>query len=307
MEIAVKPRRHIQSERASTMAACDLPMWRGNLAEEEEVRCVYCGCMTDDHHDPDRWNLSFEAFKTAFDRVNKSRVYGLPKEHPHSVLSGDIVERKVCLHICPMCGWWIAEDRAVLSAVRWQHWAVTLASAPALVELDLNNIELPIQEVRNYLAREFERRAVMHPRLFELTVASVFADFGYAPLVTAYSNDGGVDVILQADSGERIGVQVKRQRSSVGVEQIRAFLGALVLGGFRRGAFVSSSRFSRGAIGAARRITEDIMPIELIDSEQFFNSLGSAQLAQAPTPEQCIEDAGKLKFHLQACYNLNSL
>ncbi|HET7793281.1 MAG TPA: hypothetical protein VFL64_07840 [Rhizobacter sp.] len=85
------------------------------------------------------------------------------------------------------------------------------------------------------------------------------------------------------------------------------FLGALVLGGFRRGTFVSSSRFSRGAISAARRITQTIMPIELVDCERFFDILGCAQLLNAPTPEQCIEDAERLKFHVQACYHLNTL
>ena len=303
----MKRRRHVQSDSRSTLATCDLPMWRGNLGTEDDVRCVYCGHATDDHYDPGCWDLSYEQFKAAFARVNKSHVYGLPKDHPNSILSGDIVERKVCLHICPMCGWWIAEDRAVLPAMSCQQWVVTLALAPALMELDLANIELPIQEVRRYLAREFERRAVMHPRLFELTVASVFADFDYHPLVTAYSNDGGIDVILRADSGERIGVQVKRQKNSVGVEQIRAFLGSLMLGGYRRGAFVSSSRFTRGAIGAARRITETIMPIELVDCERFFDILGCAQLSQAPEPEQCIEDPAKMKFHSQACYHLNTL
>lgn len=282
-------------------------MWRGAREDEDEVRCVYCGHSTDDYDDPGCWSLSFDAFKAAFARANVSRFYGFPKEHPHTLLRGDIVERKVCLHICPMCGWWVAEDRAVLPAMQWQHWAITLASAPVLLDLGLDDIELPIQEVRRYLARDFERRAVMHPRLFELTVASVFADFGYEARATAYSNDGGIDVVLQAASGERIGVQVKRQRDSVGVEQIRSFLGALILGKFRRGAFVASSRFSTGAMRAARNITEAIMPVELIDCEKFFDILGCAQLSRAPTPEQCIGNPEKLKFYSQACYHLNAL
>lgn len=274
---------------------------------EEQVRCVYCGHHTDDYDDPNGWNLSFEAFRAAFISVNVRRVHGYPKGHPHSLLRGDIVERKVCLHICPMCGWWVAEDRAVLPAKSWQHWAVTMAAAPTLLDLNLDDIDLPLQEVRRYLARDFERRATMHPRLFELTVASVFADFGYETSVTAYSNDGGIDVILTSASGERIGVQVKRQKGAVGVEQIRSFLGALMLGGFRRGAFISTSRFSRGAIGAAGKANEMIMPVELVDCETFLDMLGCAQLSSEPTPEQCLEQAGRLKFRLHACYHLNTL
>ena len=76
------------------------------------------------------------------------------------------------------------------------------------------------RQVRRYLMRKFEARAWMHPRLFELTVTSVFGDLGYRAYATAYSNDGGVDVILEDGSGERIGVQVKRRRDAVEVEQI---------------------------------------------------------------------------------------
>lgn len=41
---------------------------------------------------------------------------------------------------------------------------------------------------------------------------------------------------------------------------------------------VSSSRFRRGAIRAARRSTEGIIPIELVDANSFFDMLGVAQL-----------------------------
>lgn len=302
----MQPRRHIPSDRPCTLANCDLPMWCGDVDQEAEVECPYCGCSTDPHHDPGCWKLSFEDFKAAFARMNVRREYGYPRGHLHSILRGDILERKVCLHICPKCGWWIAEDRAVLPAVAWQHWAVTLASAPAMLDLRLDNVELPIQEVRRYLVRRFDQRATMHPRLFELTVASVFADWGYKALATAYSRDGGIDVILSSGSEERIGVQVKRQKNSVSVEQIRAFLGALVLGGFRRGVFVAASRLRNEAVRAART-AEVIAPIELVDCERFFDALGCAQLSQAPAPDQCIDGSRPLTFHTRYCHHLDTL
>jgi restriction system protein len=54
--------------------------------------------------------------------------------------------------------------------------------------------------------------------MFEETVASVFRSLGYDATVTAYSGDGGIDVILHKGE-ERIGVQVKRYRNSISVEQ----------------------------------------------------------------------------------------
>jgi len=177
-----------------------------------------------------------------------------------------------------------------------------------LQDLALSDIDAPLQEVRRYLMRKFEARTSMHPRLFELTVASVFGDFGYRAVATAYSNDGGIDVVLEDGSGKRIGVQVKRQRRAVEVEQIRAFLGALTLGDFTSGVFLSSSQFRRGAIGAARRSAQCGMPIELVDANRFFDMLDFAQLINTPTPEDCgINRTTALTFHCENYYHLNSL
>jgi restriction system protein len=263
----------------------------------------------DDHHDPGLWDVSFEDFAAVHEvEIRDPYFNGAPLGHPHVILRGDIVERKVCLHICPACGWWIAEDRAVLAAMHWQHWAVTLASAPVLEELALDDICLPLQHVRRYLMRKFDARTLMHPRLFELTVASVFGDLGYRAYATAYSNDGGIDVVLESASGARIGVQVKRRKDGVEVEQIRAFLGALLLGGYTHGVYVSASSFSLGARKAARRSTQTVMPMELVDAGRFFDMLGYAQLKHRPGPEHCNITRGvPLNFHRNAHCNLNSL
>ena len=192
--------------------------------------------------------------------------------------------------------------------MHWQNWVVTLASSPVLEDLALDDIDMPLDQVRRYLMRKFQARASMHPRLLELTVASVFGDLGYRAYATGYSNDGGVDVILQGASGVRIGVQVRRRKDAVEVEQIRAFLGALVLGGYTRGVYVSASRFSRGAREAARRSTHAIMPIELVDPDRFFDMLGYAQLKRRPGPEDCnITPEKPLKFHGNSHYHLNTL
>lgn len=286
-------------------------MWRSCIEDEDEdeVCCIYCGCVTDDYYDLDYWEVPFTDFAAIHEAaVVDPETLGPPPGHPHVVLRGDIIERKTCLHICPRCGWWIAEDRAVLPALQWQHWVVTLSSMSVLQDLALGDIDAPLQEVRRYLMRKFEARTSMHPRLFELTVASVFGDFGYRAVATAYSNDGGIDVVLEDGSGERIGVQVKRQRRAVEVEQIRAFLGALTLGDFTSGVFVSSSQFRRGAVCAAQRSVQCGIPIELVDANRFFDMLDFAQLTHPPTPEDCgINRTTRLKFHYESYYHLNAL
>ena len=64
-----------------------------------------------------------------------------------------------------------------------------------------------------YLTAKYEERFIINPRLFEETVASVFKSIGYFTRVTAYQNDGGIDIILDGNDNKVIGVQVKRYSS----------------------------------------------------------------------------------------------
>ncbi len=145
-----------------------------------------------------------------------------------------------------------------------------------LKQFDIRDINAPIEEIRSFLAAKYELRFNVDPRLFEITVADVFRDFGYSTMVTAYTSDGGIDVILQDDVGE-IGVQVKRHKSTIEVEQIRAFVGALVLKGYTRGMFVTTSKFSKGSIKSSRTYLKRGYSVELIDSKRFFDAIKIAQ------------------------------
>jgi restriction system protein len=116
--------------------------------------------------------------------------------------------------------------------------------------------------------------------VFEETVASVFRDLGYGARVTAYSGDDGIDVILDGQSDTMIGVQVKRYRNSIQVEQIRSLAGALVLGGLTRGIFVTTSTFQGGADDTAQRLNTRGYQIELMDATRFFDALKIAQRSQ---------------------------
>jgi restriction system protein len=113
--------------------------------------------------------------------------------------------------------------------------------------------------------------------MFEEIVASVFRDLGYDARVTAYSGDDGVDVVLDGPSGVLIGVQVKRYRDSIKVEQIRALTGALVLGGLTRGVFVTTSTFQKGAADTAERMATRGYQIELMNADRFYDALKIAQ------------------------------
>lgn len=301
--------RYQPSRISAAEYGLEVPIYMCPGYEVHDISCVYCGSPTYEYDCPNSWQVDFPAY-ARFHRasVRGMKRAGLAPEPEHLKLSGSVFEQRRSLHICFKCGWWVAVDRALLPAVRWQIWELVLVSHSVLAELDLSDIQTPLTEVRRYLARRYESRKTMHPRLFEQTVASVFADHGYSTQLTAYSNDGGIDVVLCGTQGERVGVQVKRQAAAVEAEQIRAFLGALVLGGYKRGVYVSTSRFRHGARKAALAAGKSAVPIELIDADSFFDLLGAAQLNGSP--EDVVESIcqGPMPiFHKHSLLNLNAL
>jgi restriction system protein len=149
----------------------------------------------------------------------------------------------------------------------------------AIKILDVTNVDAPMEEVKQYLLAKYRARFECHPRLFEQTVKSVFGALGFRAEATAYSRDGGVDVILRHGDGTTTGIQVKRSRNPVDVEQIRSLAGALVQGGHTTGVFVTTSRFTRDARQAGETFERRGYPIELIDARRFFEALRVSQRA----------------------------
>jgi restriction system protein len=178
--------------------------------------------------------------------------------------------------VCPICGWW----KGYKSSRHTEHAFRTFGeygAAAALKILDLNDISLPAEEVRSYLAAKYDARLDIHPRLFELVVASVFRDHGYESEATAYSNDGGIDVVLQGKDGKKVGVQVKRYKNAIQVEQIRSFTGALLLSGMTKGVFVTTSTFQSGGPKVSEAAALHGISIELLEAPRFFEYLKIAQ------------------------------
>lgn len=188
-----------------------------------------------------------------------------PGDHEHSKTA----------HACPVCGWW----RVLIT--RWHAYAgvshFQYASVGVLKNLSLTDITLPVQEVRDFLAAKYSERFDVHPRLFEQTVGSVFRDLGYDVRVTSYSKDGGIDAILDRES-ETIGVQVKRTKRIIEVEQIIALTGALVSKSLKDGMFVTTSSYRSGAIDADEQYKTKDYRVELLDGDRFFDALKIAQI-----------------------------
>jgi len=174
--------------------------------------------------------------------------------------------------ICPACGWWSIIKQVTLDTPK-QFWDLIFRAEGALRSLDIDDVSQPISDIRAFLMAKYGQRFEVHPRKFEEVVASVFGNLGYQAAVTAYSCDGGIDAVLHGPRGELIGVQVKRYKNSIEVEQIRSFVGALLLGGFAKGIFVTTSRYQSGVPALTQQSRALGISIELIDEQVLFEAL----------------------------------
>ncbi len=187
------------------------------------------------------------------------------------------------LSACRSCGWWtlyrVHQGEHPRSAEIAEGYS---AASGCLKVLDLTDISLPLREVRQYLVARSDKAFEMAPRLLEEVVCSVFRDLGWKARTTAYSGDGGIDVILDGDDGSTVGVQVKRygKERRIEAEQIRSLAGALMLEGHTKGVFITTSEYRSGAVGTAARYASVGYPIELLNGRQFLEALGVAQIRE---------------------------
>lgn len=185
---------------------------------------------------------------------------------------------KASAAVCPSCGWWkytrffdyMTPSNGIESY--YDGWFGLLK------KIDVNDIQIPCEEIHKYLIAKFDERFNVHPKKFEELVATVFNGLGYSSRVTAYSNDGGIDVFLDGPDDCLIGIQVKRYKNKIKVDQIRELTGALVLAGTTKGIFVTTSDFQSGAENAVNTAALRGICIELINAHALFDALKLSQV-----------------------------
>lgn len=116
------------------------------------------------------------------------------------------------------------------------------------------------------------------PTEFEKLVVKLLDKMGYggevkdAGQVTQASNDGGIDGIIKEDvlGLGRIHIQAKRyaKDNTVGREEVQKFVGALAVAQSNKGVFITTSRYSRGAIEYAENLN-GATNVVLIDGVQL--------------------------------------
>lgn len=185
-------------------------------------------------------------------------------------------EHRLKVYFCPACGWWGMFK--ILNLSGKDCWYIyDYGMVGVLKNFDLQDITTPLEEVKKYLLAKYESRFTCHPKLFEQTVGSVFRNLGFDALVTAFSGDDGIDVILKKDN-KTIGVQVKRTINKIEAEQIRSLVGALVLNNMRNGVFLTTSKYRSGAVTVSHDYTEKGYKIDLLDGDAFYDALKISQI-----------------------------
>ncbi len=111
---------------------------------------------------------------------------------------------------------------------------------------------------------------------FEKLVVDLLLKMGYgefrpdAGWITSYTNDGGIDGIINQDrlGLDKIAIQAKRfdRSNKVGTPLIQNFVGALMGKGLTKGVFITTSSFTDGAIDYAKN-----QSIILIDGDKLAN------------------------------------
>lgn len=195
------------------------------------------------------------------------------------------------LEICPACGWWnfrqdletsIGGKADNPSRATW--WELTHALQS---EIELGSTTLPVEMIRKHLLRRWDDRKLISAQQAEDLVASLLQEHhgGQVIRTTANANspDGGIDLYLALgeDGAVRRAVQVKRRiaTDTEPVDDVRNFVGAMVLSGSDCGIFVTTaSRFSAVA-QTVPRMAKDAkfkLELDLVDGERLFEMLRAA-------------------------------
>lgn len=196
------------------------------------------------------------------------------------------------LFVCDVCGWWAVDEMQRIVEDDWYHRITHHRRVGVLRNLDIKDITVPLSELQRYLSVRFDKIGSVSPERVEKLVASIFRNHGYSATVTGRSGDGGIDImLLDSSDHSQIGVQVKRYKASIEVEQVHAFAGALLIKGLRRGVFVTTSRYRAGAARDAKRFAS-LQPfglsIELWDAQRLLTELKSTSPAPYSGPDDPI-------------------
>ncbi len=157
---------------------------------------------------------------------------------------------------------------------------------PSLVsDLPPSEVMAQVMDTANaeVAAEVLDRVLEMEPTFLELLALRLLKGMGYGGRDdsfrhTGQGGDAGLDGIVRQDALglERVGVQAKRydRSASVGRPEIQAFVGALHGARMSRGVFITTARFSSGAIEFAKSVPLSLILIDGKELSRLMVSYG---------------------------------
>jgi restriction system protein len=146
----------------------------------------------------------------------------------------------------------------------------TLPTVVAKPQSPEERIDHSIEELNESPSRDLLAQiAEASPAFFEKLVLDLLLAMGYGASRAALqqvggSGDGGIDGIVALDrlGLEKVYVQAKRWKASVGRPEIQGFFGALAGRRARKGVFITTSSFTKEATEYAQSVSDSIVLVD---------------------------------------------
>jgi restriction system protein len=274
-------------------------------ASGNPVRLIYRGFAAHDHAEVDAGSDSVgldveKSFHTGNCPNCQRPFLRFVQDKPDPRFAGDVSYLVLTPNLfrCEYCGWWQLRGDGVVypgssSSLREPTPARYAHSYHSILEpLDIGSNDVALTDLRHHLLRRWEDRKVISAGKAQDLVASVLKDHLKCDVLklTANANapDGGIDLFICSIGGQvNRAVQVKRRmkKDVEPIDDVRHFVGALVLEGYRKGIFVTTARrFSKPAakVAANARLKRHRLELDLINGAQYLSCL-SPPAAGAPS------------------------
>ena len=177
------------------------------------------------------------------------------KKHPESITIDDLME---------------IPEYAAFNVTHKPYSGSKVASEEEILT-PAEQLEKAYNEYRDNVAAELldKVKEAKDPKMFEHLVVELLVAMGYGDKdtaqVTQYSHDNGIDGIIYEDKLglDKIYIQAKHWKNSVGSQEVQQFSGALAGKKASKGIFITTSTFTKGAISFAETVSNQ--KIILID------------------------------------------
>jgi restriction system protein len=188
--------------------------------------------------------------------------------------------RNYIMFICHSCGWHQLREETHYeeTIANWAHQYHSLLEA-----IDISRNDVLISDLRRHLIKNWEDKKLISAKKAEDLVRDLLKEYLHGDILKVTTNvnspDGGIDLFVCSSDGI-IGaaIQVKRRitKNVEPVEQVRNFVGALVIEGYSKGIFVTTAeKFSKPAqrIASSSNLVKHKLELELIDGEKLLEML----------------------------------